>query len=68
MLTTPLSDELRANFANNHLITVCDTLCRRGGEPSLALVITGGDDLVRRKWRLNRVEYLITCTVSSSAR
>jgi hypothetical protein len=23
---------------------------------------------VRRKWRLNRVEYLITCTISSSRR
>jgi len=28
----------------------------------------GGHELVGRKWRLNRVEYLITCIVSNSSR
>jgi hypothetical protein len=35
---------------------------------STRLALVGGRELVRPSWRLNGVEYLITCTISSSAR
>src|SRR4030095_8379244 len=54
MLTTPLSDELRANFANNDCITVLRhslsqsqrAFSRRGYH------WLGGHELVRLRWRL----------------
>ena len=70
MLTRPRYDVPRANFANNHCLTVlrCSLSRRRKAFSRDGYHWLGRHELVRRKWRLNRVEYLITCTVSSSAR
>jgi hypothetical protein len=70
MLIRPRYDVPRANFANNHCLTVLRRSLsrRRRAFSRRGYHWLGGQELVQRKWRLNRVEYLITCTVSSSAR